>query len=623
MRSLIVWDYNKNMKILSLFDGVSCARVACERAGIDVEAYIACEIDKYAIQVSQKNWPEIKQMGSVVGHSFNLDIDLLIGGSPCQDLSIAKKNRKGLDGERSGLFWEYVRILKEVKPKYFILENVNSMPKEAKALITETLGVEPVMINASLVSAQNRKRLFWCGQTRERLYFNDVYCYDCLYENERISPKTQNKRKGEVLGEAQKGYNDLQSVPFGISENQSQRNDKDMFNGVSGGKQKTKRQETGQERKGEIQQGLHNKEQEETFGISKDISPVKDRQGENENSRQSTSQKNNQTNENTLSTGNNRDKKENNEGGSNGNPQHETDMCCVQCNKRFDDRPFNTFIERRNERFTEPTSLMSEVQFNEARQNNGRVFDVYKINITQPEDRGILLKDILEENVDEKYNVHSTNWRVSANLRDINGKSKCLNASNYKGALNDGMSLIPVTSNGSEKLKSNTVRTGGRGSGINDKHNWDTIRIGQIGKGGQGDRIYSPEGKSVGLSALGGGRGAKTGLYAVALTETRTEEAKAIRRENMKNGRDYSPRREKELVPRKDEKANTITTGQTKESLIIQDTQIRKLTPIECERLQGLPDNYTDGISNSQRYKCCGNAFNVDVVAHILSFIPR
>jgi len=103
---------------------------------------------------------------TVVISSKSIDVfvgtfGILCGGSPCQDLSIAKKDRKGLDGERSGLFWEYVRILKEVKPKYFILENVNSMPKEAKVLITETLGVEPIMINASLVSAQNRKRLFW------------------------------------------------------------------------------------------------------------------------------------------------------------------------------------------------------------------------------------------------------------------------------------------------------------------------------------------------------------------------------------------------------------------------------------------------------------------------------
>lgn len=90
---------------------------------------------------------------------------MLIGGSPCQDLSIAKKDRKGLGGERSGLFYEYVRILKEVKPKYFILENVNSMPKEAKETITKELfGIEPIMINAALVSAQNRKRLFWVGK---------------------------------------------------------------------------------------------------------------------------------------------------------------------------------------------------------------------------------------------------------------------------------------------------------------------------------------------------------------------------------------------------------------------------------------------------------------------------
>jgi DNA (cytosine-5)-methyltransferase 3A len=158
------------MRILSLFDGISVARVALERAGIPVEAYYASEIDKYAMQISAKNYPDIVQCGDVknirnVNPSFfKTEIDLLIGGSPCQDLSIAKKDRKGLDGERSGLFWEYVRILKEVKPKYFILENVNSMPKEAKQIITETLGVEPIMINASLVSAQNRKRLFWVGK---------------------------------------------------------------------------------------------------------------------------------------------------------------------------------------------------------------------------------------------------------------------------------------------------------------------------------------------------------------------------------------------------------------------------------------------------------------------------
>jgi len=168
------------MKVLSLFDGISCARVALERVGIPVEEYYASEIDNYAIEVSKKNWPEIIYLGCVKNISIEkpacvrptitgeIDINLLIGGSPCQDLSIAKKNRKGLEGDRSGLFWEYVRILNEIKPKYFILENVASMPKEAKELISKTLGVEPIMINAGLVSAQNRKRLFWVGKINDR-----------------------------------------------------------------------------------------------------------------------------------------------------------------------------------------------------------------------------------------------------------------------------------------------------------------------------------------------------------------------------------------------------------------------------------------------------------------------
>lgn len=315
------------MKILSLFDGISCARVALERAGIPVEAYYASEVDKYAVSISQKNYPDIVQIGDVKDLHLEFDkvipkgyfkIDLLIGGSPCQDLSIAKKDRKGLDGERSGLFWEYFRILNEVKPKYFILENVNSMPKEAKAVITEALGVEPIMINASLVSAQQRKRLFWTN------------------------------------------------IP----------------------------------------------------------------------------------------------------------------------------------------------------------------------NVILPNDKEILLKDILEEG--EFHGLYS----------DYN------NSTTYD--------------------KSRTI---GTGCGVTRSATCQQViikpvRIAKIGKGGQGDRVYSIEGKSVNLSANGGGRGAKTGLYAV---------------------KDF----------------------------------VRKLTPIECERLQGLPDNYTEGVSNTQRYKALGNAFNVDVITHILSFIPK
>ena len=333
------------MKVLSLFDGVSCARLAIERIGIPIETYYASEIDKYAIKVTQSNRPDTIQLGSVTDVTGIADIDLLIGGSPCQDLSVAGKTRKGLDGERSGLFWEYVRIFNETNPMYFLLENVASMTKEAKQVITDTLGVMPIMINAALVSGQSRKRFFW-------------------------------------------------------------------------------------------------------------------------------------------------------------------------------------------------TNIM---------------------DVTQPEDRGILLRDILEPKVDESYFV---------------------------------------------KPESNTVRSSGRSSGIDDRHNWDTIRIGTINKGGLGDRIYSTDGKSVGLKALGGGRGAKTGLYAVPV---------ALRNRGQGKQPEYNGT----------DKANSLTTVQT-DSMVEQDTIIRKLTPVECERLQGMPDNWTNptgDISNAQRYKMCGNAFNVDVVAHILSFI--
>ena len=328
------------MKVLSLFDGVSCARLALERDGIPVEAYYASEIDKYAIKVTQANRPDTIQVGDIKDfHPTPLlrGIDLLIGGSPCQDLSIAGKNRTGLEGERSGLFWEYVRILNEVKPKYFILENVASMPKEAKQIITETLGLEPIMINAALVSAQNRKRLFWTN------------------------------------------------IP----------------------------------------------------------------------------------------------------------------------------------------------------------------------GVTQPEDRGIYLKDILEINVDDVHILKTDNILTPSTNQEIAG----------------------------------TLDTG----------TWSK-RYEQI------RRVYKTTSKCPTLPT-GTGGGVMTKIAVPVALRNRGDGKKP-----EYNGTG---------------KANALTSVQT-DSMVEQDTIIRKLTPIECERLQGMPDNWTNptgDISNSQRYKMCGNAFNVDVVAHILSFI--
>lgn len=149
------------MNVLSLFDGMSCGRIALERANIKVDSYYASEIDNYAIQIAKKNYPDTIHIGSVadVKASDLPKIDLLIGGSPCQGFSFAGKQLNFKD-ERSKLFFEFVRLLEECKPKYFLLENVK-MKKEYQDVITKYLGVEPIKINSALVSAQNRERLYW------------------------------------------------------------------------------------------------------------------------------------------------------------------------------------------------------------------------------------------------------------------------------------------------------------------------------------------------------------------------------------------------------------------------------------------------------------------------------
>jgi len=148
------------LTVLSLFDGISCGQIALERAGITVKQYFASEIDKHTITVTQSRYPETVQLGDIIDldPSELPEIDLLIGGSPCQSFSVAGDG-SGFDG-KSKLFWEFVRILKAVKPRYFLLENVK-MRASWRDIITETLGVEPIEINSALVSGQYRRRYYW------------------------------------------------------------------------------------------------------------------------------------------------------------------------------------------------------------------------------------------------------------------------------------------------------------------------------------------------------------------------------------------------------------------------------------------------------------------------------
>ncbi len=316
------------MRVLSLFDGISCGMVALERAGIPVEEYSAFEIDKYARKISENNYPDIKRYGDVFDGNFKdfKGYDILMGGSPCTYWSIARTNREvSPDGKGGDLFMQYVRALEESGCKYFLYENNNSIHQDIKDFISKKLGVQPIMINSALVSAQHRKRCYWTN------------------------------------------------IP----------------------------------------------------------------------------------------------------------------------------------------------------------------------DIVQPDNKDILLKDILVSDADRyECPVITSHYRDVINKMNPE-KSYCLCARDYKGFGKQSM---------------NGVLT--------------PIKIGIFGNGGQGQRIYSVNGKSVSLSANGGGQGARTGLYKVDLPDG--------------------------------------------------DYMIRRLSPVEAERLQTLPDNYTAGVSDTQRYKCLGNGWTVDVIAHIL-----
>lgn len=374
--------------VLSLFDGISCGRVALQRANIPVAKYYASEIDKYAIQVTQKNWPDTIQLGDVKNvWARNLPkIDLLIGGSPCQDLSIAKNDREGLKGARSGLFWHYVRLLRTCKPKYFLLENVASMPKEAKEIITREMGVEPILINSALVSAQQRKRLYWTN----------------------IHNITQPEDKGIVL--------------------------KDIL-----------------ENFGSKEQILYNRYNQSTMY------------------------------EKSSSLGT--------------NPQCATAKTGQIVVMRVPEATKKGYAEIMPGECVKPVRL------------GGFYGQTTRCGIYSEE-----------------------------------SKSPTLTAS-----MGMGGGFVPMVPE----------------------------RLGNIEgqKDNQANRIYSVRGKSVSLNANGGGGVAKTGLYKIDLPDG--------------------------------------------------DYVIRKLTPKECERLQTLPDNYTAGISDTQRYKCIGNGWTVDVIAHIFSFMEK
>ena len=419
------------LKVVSLYDGIACGHVALDRAGFAVSHYAAFEIDKYPRSISRYQYPGITHYGDVLTADFTkfTGYDLVIGGSPCNFWSIAKTNREiDKDGMGWKLFMCFVDAVREVKPRYFLYENVASMPQSIKAFISEELGCEPILINSALVSAQQRKRLYWTN----------------------IPNITQPEDKGILLRDI------LEAEEITLKEKS-----------------------------------------------------------------------------NTL---------------------------CAQYYKE----------NARSMLTRGKTGLFVAHEVGAALRTRGT-----------DDKRG----KRLEVRGDGKLNALTTVQTDSVVCMRIADKhSEC-----------EQLSLLPPH----QPVLIGEIGGGGQGNAVyseegkfsaltTNKANFvvqssSPIRVGEIGKGGQGSRIYSVHGKTVTLTSNGGGRGAKTGLYKVDLPDG-----------------DYT---------------------------------IRKLTPIEAERCQTLPDNYTAlgmddnakevKISNTQRYKAVGNGWTVDVIAHILSHMEE
>ena len=379
------------MNVLSLFDGMSCGQQALQRAGIKVDNYFASEIDKYAIEVAWKNFPNTIQMGDVseiiVPNIIDqVEIDLLMGGSPCQGFSFAG-GQLAFDDPRSKLFFEFVRIKEELQPKYFLLENVK-MKQEFQDVITKYMGVEPIEINSSLFSAQNRRRLYWTN------------------------------------------------IP-----------------------------------------------------VDMDI-----------------------------------------------------------------------------------------------------------------KDKGLVLKDILQ--TDHNEPPVPINERNARHYKNPLQKSLCTTASMYKGAGNNGMTIV-------------------------DRHIPLGYLVDKLIPVGEAEEyahynyratkeVYHMDGKAPTLLTMqGGNREPKVATYSA-------RGGRIVNRRLDEQGVRKDYQMDLPLTPqveiRSDNKTNCLTTLQ-KDNVVVQGMTWRKLTPIECERLQTLPDNYTEGVSKTQRYKMIGNGWTVDVIAHILKGI--
>jgi len=519
------------MNVLSLFDGMSCGQQALERAGIQVDNYFASEIDKYAIQVTMANYPDTIQLGSVVDIDTSKlpKIDLLIGGSPCQSFSFAGK-RKGMSTKdnieiltldhylklkaegyefegQSYLFWEYVRIMNEVKPTYFFLENV-MMGEKWERVISKTLGVNPIEINSALVSAQNRRRLYWTNIGMQPAgLFGDLESIIKMPEDKKLLLK-------DIL-------QDNPNAKYYVSEKMIAKinrtnNSEKCFNVGD----KSLCLAAGYYKQGRDNQYITEQIDEKYYLNDDQIEKVLAKTGVDPNIDEPK----------ILDVYNNVIKQD-------GKSITLTDPC------------------HNNLRLIEPVREVKQINDSNLKSNGG----------TQPYQQ------------DRVYDTAGISPALAANKSDLLIKEP-----------------IPVDDKYflSEKMTKNMSIYGNENDSI----------LGHSGSGGQKGLIFNTNAQVGSLCATD----YKQPKQIISGTLRTHNDGKGFR--SIKNNKGAT-------IPAR---AREDGSGQNVVSI---GNRIRRLTPIECERLQTVPDNYTASVSDTQRYKMLGNGWTIDVISHIFKYL--
>jgi len=555
------------VKVLSLFDGMSCCRLALEKLDVSVEKYYASEIDKYAIEVTQANFPDTEQLGDVTAwETWELDwanIDLVTGGFPCQAWSLAGKQLGDKD-ERGKLFWTMLEVMAKVmahNPKaFYLMENVK-MKKEFESYITHHTeqalpNVYKYLINSALVSAQSRQRYYWTN----------------------IPGVEQPEDRGIVLRDILEHETD-ESHFVGA----------DLQKNYQGGNQLNPTY----------------KSQANTIHDSADKSA-------------------------TLAAGTH--------GYANGYVENPTADLVGKGGKKMlkEDIQKATALMARDYKGwntygmtgvrTKPKQVGKLVEKVKIRKHKVQVKALQELLLAKLKASGKSKKQIANELNDEFSTIEHYFRKVDSEFFSIPSAehwpklkkilkitSKKFDKQILEFEIKDGVyetkqrvysdegKAPTLTSGSADKLVETKPKQVGIAADINGH---DVLK-----------RVYSPEGKSPTLNTMGGGNREPKVVSGALRARSKNQDGKNV------GWKETKPEQMLEL--RKDEKANSVSSV-SKDSLVVnEELTWRKLTPLECERLQTVPDGYTNGVSNTQRYKMLGNGWTVDVIAHIFTFMQR